>query len=79
MPEPPLGPSPFIRTLRLGDILDITPGVGHVHLRDLPTDRGIKTWRPVSLANDITGERFRIGENTPISETLEEYQRLWRQ
>lgn len=77
MPEPRL--DPFIKTLGVGDILDITPGIGHVHLRDLPTERGIKTWRPVSLANDVTEERVRIRSNTPISEIAAEYKRLWGQ
>ena len=65
---------PRMIPLRDGTMLDINPGFGHVHSADLVGDNGIKTWMPVSFANDQTGERFRINpRETTIGEANNAY------
>lgn len=58
--------------------IDITPNIGHVHTKDADWQgRGIKTQVPVSLANDRTGERFRIDvHKTPIGEIAKKHKEM---
>ena len=61
------------RDIRPNHWLEISPHVGHVHIVDEPSHTGINTQRPVSFANDLTGERFRIGPETTLREAFSKY------
>lgn len=59
------------------DYLDIKKGAGHTHIVDTQNANGIKTQKPVSIANDVTGERAKMQNNT-IGEMNQLYQDTMR-
>lgn len=59
------------------DYLDIKKGAGHTHIVDTENANGIKTQKPVSIANDVTGERAKM-QNSTIGEMNQLYQDTMR-
>lgn len=59
------------------DYLDIKENAGHVHIADTQNANGIKTQKPVSIANDVTGERAKM-QNSTISEMNQLHQNTMR-
>lgn len=57
--------------------LDIKKNAGHTHIVDTQNQNGIKTQKPVSIANDVTGERAMMQNNT-IGEMDQLYQETIR-
>jgi hypothetical protein len=54
--------------------LDIQENAGHTHIVDtVREDTGIKTQKPVSIANDVTGDRAKMQDST-IGEMNQLYQ-----
>jgi len=47
------------------DYIDIQENAGHTHIADVQDPAtGIKTQRPVSVANDMTGKRAKMQDST---------------
>lgn len=59
------------------DYLDIKKNAGHTHVVDTENANGIKTQKPVSIANDVTGERAKM-QNSTIGEMNRLYQNTMR-
>lgn len=59
------------------DYLDIKEDAGHTHIVDKANSKGIKTQKPVSIANDVTGERAKM-QNSTIGEMNQLYQDTMR-
>lgn len=60
------------------DYLDIKKGAGHTHIVDVEDPAtGIKTQRPVSIKNDMTGEQAKM-QNSTIGEMNQLYQDTMR-
>lgn len=60
------------------DYLDIQKNAGHTHIVDKQDNQtGIKTQKPVSIKNDMTGEQARMQDST-IGEMNQLYQDTMR-
>jgi hypothetical protein len=78
IPTADIGDAVALNNDDLLDYLDIQENAGHTHIVDTARDdTGIKTQKPVSIANDVTEERAKMQENT-IGEMDQFYQDAMR-